>query len=512
MNATPSHWTRAPLENVGVWRGGGTPSKSHLAYWSGGTMPWVSPKDMKQAVIETAIDKVTDRAVTDTGLDVIPAGSILLVTRSGILARMLPVGLTTVPVVINQDLKALTPVADVDPAFLQHQLIYLQPEILSQALKPGTTVESIEFAALRRFEVALPPLAEQQAIARRLTAINQSLASARAQLQSVLTLLDAYKRAMLIRALSGRWDETRPARDVTLGEIADVQSGLALGKRYAAAKLVSRPYLRVANVQRGRLDLEDVRDVLVPASDAKKYQLAKGDILMNEGGDRDKLGRGWVWGGEVAKCLHQNHVFRVRLHDEAFPPEFISHFANELGRDYFLSEAKQTTNLASISKGRLSSLPIRLPSADDARAALEFYEEQTLWTNGARSQVLAALAETDAAQAAAAGKAFSGRLVPSLSNAAPPVLFGTGALERPARVPRPRTPPLEKGLSMNTLTEMLKGWPKEGLTFEAVREQMPADYETLKDAIFNLLAGDEPQLEQRYNEGDRAMRFFRVAA
>lgn len=298
MNAAPTHWTRSPLENVGVWRGGGTPSKSNAAYWSAGVMPWVSPKDMKQTLIESATDKVTERAIAETGLAVIPAGSILFVTRSGILARMLPVSLTTVPVVINQDLKALTPVADVDAVFLQHQLMYLAPEILAQALKHGTTVESLEFAALLRFEVALPPLAEQQAIAERLTAINQSLDSTRRRLESVLTMLDAYKRAVLLRALSGRWDDLRSARTVTLGEIADIQSGLALGKRYGDAKLVSRPYLRVANVQRGWLDLEDLRDILVSSTEAKKYQLANGDVLMNEGGDRDKLGRGWVWRGE----------------------------------------------------------------------------------------------------------------------------------------------------------------------------------------------------------------------
>lgn len=511
MNQAPAHWIRAPLENIGVWCGGGTPSKSHLAYWSDGVMPWVSPKDMKQAVIDSSTDKVTERAITETGLNVIPPGSILLVTRSGILARMLPIGLTTVPVVINQDLKALTPVADVDAAFLQHQLIYLAPAILAHSLKPGTTVESLEFAALLRFEVALPPLAEQQAIAQRLTVINQSLDSTRMQLGSVLTMLNAYKRAVLIQALSGRWDETRSTREVTLGEIASIQSGLTLGKRYGEAKLVSRPYLRVANVQRGRLDLEDVNDILVSSTEAKKYQLTDGDVLMNEGGDRDKLGRGWVWRGEVPGCLHQNHVFRVRLNDPTFPPEFISLYANELGRDYFLTAAKQTTNLASISKTKLSGLPIRLPSADDARAALKYYEEQTHWTDRVRAQVLASIAKANAAQAAAIHKAFSGCLVPPVAGAAP-LLFGTELLQRPARKPRKRTQPIEKGLHVNTLTEILKQWPNEGLTFEGVGKLMPSDYETLKNAIFELLAGEKPELEQRYSEQDKAMKFFRIAA
>ena len=511
MYSTPSHWTRAPLENVGVWRGGGTPSKSHVAYWTNGVIPWVSPKDMKKAVIDSAIDKVTERAITETGLNVIPAGSILLVTRSGILARMLPVGLTTVPVVINQDLKALTPVADVDAAFLQHQLRYFEPAILSHALKPGTTVESLEFTALLSFEVALPPLAEQHAIAERLTAIKQSLDSARTQLELVLDLLDAYKRAMLIKALSGRWDESRPAREVTLGEIADIKSGLTLGKRYGGAKLVSRPYLRVANVQRGWLDLEDVREVLVPSAEAKKYLLVDGDVLMNEGGDRDKLGRGWVWRGKVKGCLHQNHVFRVRLNDPTFPPEFISLYANELGRDYFLSEAKQTTNLASISKTKLSGLPIRLPSAGDAQAALKYYEDQTRWTDRTLAQVLTSIAKVNAAQVAAMRKAFSGRLVEGVAGAAP-LLFGSGTLQRPARTQHKRTQAVEKRNPMNIFAEMLKKWPKEGVTFEEVRQQMPSDYEPLKNAIFELLAGEKPELEQRYSEKDKAMKFFRTMA
>lgn len=509
MNSAPAHWTRAQLKNVGAWRGGGTPSKSHIAYWSAGVVPWVSPKDMKQAVIESATDMVTERAITEAGLVVIPTGSILLVTRSGILARTLPVGLTTVPVVINQDLKALTPVADVDAEFLQHQLMYLEPALLAHARKPGTTVESLQFAALLSFEVALPPLAEQQVIAQRLTAMKHSLDSARMQLESVLTLLDAYKRAVLIRALSGSWDKTRSAQYVTLGDIADIQSGLTLGKRYGGVNLVSRPYLRVANVQRGWLDLEDVKDILVPPADANKYQLADGDVLMNEGGDRDKLGRGWVWRGEVAQCLHQNHVFRIRLNDPAFPSEFISLYANELGRDYFLSEAKQTTNLASISKTKLSGLPIRLPSVDDARAALKYYEDQTRWTDLVQAHVLASIAETNAAWASAMRKAFSGRLVPAVPGRAP-LLLESGAIERPARTPRRRNRPIEKGSDVNTLTEMLKKWPKEGLSFEAVRQQVPSDYESLKDAIFELLAGEKPELEQRYSEGDNGMKFFKV--
>jgi type I restriction enzyme S subunit len=232
---------------------------------------------------------------------------------------------------------------------------------------------------------------------------------------------------------------------------------------------------------------------------------------MNEGGDRDKLGRGWVWRDEVDQCLHQNHVFRIRLNDPTFPPEFISLYANELGRGYFLAQAKQTTNLASISKTKLSGLPIRLPSADDAHAALKYYDDQTRWTNGVRAQLLASIADTNAAWASAMRKAFSGRLVHSTPGAAP-ILLGSGTLERPARAQRKTSQSVEKGSDVNSLAEMLKQWPKDGLTFEALRENIPSDYETLKDAIFESLAGENPQLEQRYSERDKGMKFFRIVA
>lgn len=507
----PGHWVSVTLDQIGVWRGGGTPTKSHTAYWSNGTMPWVSPKDMKRTIIDSATDNITERAIGEAGLDVIPPGSILMVTRSGILARTLPLGLTTVPVVVNQDIKALTVASGVNPLFLLQQLTYQEHEIRRRTVKPGTTVQSIEFKALLRFEVTLPPISEQNAISERLVAITQSLDAARTALNAVITMLESYKRAVLLKAVSGQWDESRPTREVTLGEIAEIQGGLAIGKRYGGVQLVPRPYLRVANVQRGWLDLKDVRDVLLSPAEAERHKLVAGDILLNEGGDRDKLGRGWVWSGEIPDCVHQNHIFRARLHDPEFPPEFISLYANELGRDYFLSEATQTTNLASISKTKVSGLPIRLPSADDARSALKAYEQQTSWIEEVRSQAVSAIAAANAAERAAMRKAFEGRLVPAAVGEPAPALLRHDAEARAPRANR-RRGPIVKGSTVNTLSEMLDRWPDEGLTFDAVRGQVPSDYEGLKDAIFDLLAGVEPKLEQRYSDKDQAMKFFRRAA
>jgi type I restriction enzyme S subunit len=195
---------------------------------------------------------------------------------------------------------------------------------------------------------------------------------------------------------------------------------LALGKKRKAEEALTRtPYLRVDNVQRGYLDLSEIKTVLATAGEIIRMRLKQGDILMNEGGDRDKLGRGWVWNGDVDPCIHQNHVFRVRLYDTSFPPKYVSYFANEFGQDYFFSAGTQTTNLASISKTKLSSLPILVPPADEAveivrRSEVAFESINKLEGEANRgANLIAHLAQ------ALLAKAFRGELVPQDPNDEP---------------------------------------------------------------------------------------------
>ncbi|MDP1898207.1 MAG: restriction endonuclease subunit S, partial [Sulfurimicrobium sp.] len=114
----PTGWRLLPLKELGFWVGGGTPSKAKPAYWETGTIPWVSPKDMKTERIHDSEDHITEQAVSESTANLIPTGSVLLVTRSGILRHTLPVAITTVPVTVNQDLKALTPKEGILPEYV----------------------------------------------------------------------------------------------------------------------------------------------------------------------------------------------------------------------------------------------------------------------------------------------------------------------------------------------------------------------------------------------------------
>lgn len=151
--------------------------------------------------------------------------------------------------------------------------------------------------------------------------------------------------------------------------VARVQTGVALGKAYTE-KTSEFPYLRVANVQDGFIDLTDVKTVMVPEREATSAMLREGDVLMNEGGDADKLGRGAIWDAAISPCLHQNHVFALRPHSVS--SEWLSTWTGSaFAKAYFETRAKQSTNLASISSTNLLELPIAIPPDDEQKAIIE---------------------------------------------------------------------------------------------------------------------------------------------
>jgi type I restriction enzyme, S subunit len=154
----------------------------------------------------------------------------------------------------------------------------------------------------------------------------------------------------------------------TLGELCEIAGGITVDAKRQDVDLVEVPYLRVANVQRGSLDLSVVKKIRVSSEQARRLQLRPNDVLLNEGGDKDKVGRGWVWSGQIESCIHQNHIFRARPLVDGMDGRWISAYANELGRSYLFEQTKQTTNLASISLSKIRNLPIPIaPLAEQRR-------------------------------------------------------------------------------------------------------------------------------------------------
>lgn len=199
----------------------------------------------------------------------------------------------------------------------------------------------------------------------------------------------------------------------SLEALSELKGGVTKGQCYKSDQALREvPYLRVANVQRGFLDLNNVSTIATSKENVSQLRLNPGDVLFTEGGDRDKLGRGWVWKGEIEECIHQNHVFRARPCPDSVIPEFVSWWGNSFGQDFFSRFGKQTTNLASINLTVLSQFPIPLPPfAEQVRIVAEV-ERRLSVAQQAEATVEASLARAERLRQSILKQAFSGKLVP----------------------------------------------------------------------------------------------------
>lgn len=158
--------------------------------------------------------------------------------------------------------------------------------------------------------------------------------------------------------------------------LAHIRSGVTKGRNLAGRKVKSLPYLRVANVQRGFLELNVMKEIAIPTDELEKFRLQPNDLLITEGGDWDKVGRTAIWHAEIEDCIHQNHVFRARLVSSELHPEwFMLYFNSPVGRRYFETAAKQTTNLASINATELRECAVAVPPLAEQKRIVAKVEE-----------------------------------------------------------------------------------------------------------------------------------------
>ena len=264
---------------------------------------------------------------------------------------------------------------------------------LSKNLRSSLT-ES-DFGAIKTI---VPPKAEQQRIANyldnRTFEIDTLLSKARSSIEEYKKLKQAVITQAVTKGVRGEremkdsgieWIGESPVewRKTQLRHCATIKSGITLGKNYSKdTVLIERPYLRVANVQGGYVDLNGLATIEVTPDEDLKYRLHSGDVLMTEGGDRDKLGRGCVWHGEIEPCLHQNHVFAVQTNDAVLLPEFLEYLtASDVGRSYFDVTAIKTTNLACTSSSKVLAFTIPLPPIEEQIEIVGFIKKRSLELN-----------------------------------------------------------------------------------------------------------------------------------
>ena len=287
----------------------------------------------------------------------------------------------------------------VSPEFIS---LFLQSEDYWKQIREGARggiQPNFNATMLGALSVLLPPLSEQRRIADRLceqlAAVATARAAAQAQLDAAKVLPAGHLRAVFNGKAVSRWPTSR------LVEVSEITGGVTLGRDLRGRSTRPIPYLRVANVKDGWLDLSHMKEVEATEQEIRDCRLRFGDLVVTEGGDPDKLGRGTFWQEDLPECIHQNHIFRVRFDLAHIDPAFVAfQFGSPLGKAYFLAHAKQTTGIATINRTVLSKFPLLVPPLSEQRivsAQLEAEKKEAASLTRALTEKLTALAHLCAA-------------------------------------------------------------------------------------------------------------------
>ena len=359
---------------------------------------------------------------------------------------------------VNQHVSIIRPTEALSSKFLSWFLASPEQQSFIDRIQVGATRQALTKTMVLDFEVPLPPLPEQHRIVARIEEIFSRLDAGVATLRHAKAQLQRYRQSVLAAAVTGQltqtWREqnpnTEPASELLerileqrreqwngrgkykepdspdvsrmpkipaawkwarLDAICAIGSGMSVNKNRKPKNPIEVPYLRVANVQRGHLVLHEVKLMEIEADRLPLLALKKGDVLFNEGGDRDKLGRGWIWEGQIDPCITQNHVFRASAYDlKTILPKFLSHWGNVFGQQFFLDEGTQTTNLASINKGVLSSFPVPIPTIAEQLQIVTEVEARTTAIDHLEAELDLQITRANRLRQSTLAAAFSGKL------------------------------------------------------------------------------------------------------
>lgn len=276
-------------------------------------------------------------------------------------------------VCFQNTLLRLRPRPGVDPRFLMWWASHAYASGLFASIATGANIYHLGTERVRLLPAAMPGAAAQRAIADYLDTETRRLDSTVELRRKQGARLDEREFSLISESVAK--SSTRMTR---LKRLATIQSGLTVdGGRDAGPDAVTRPYLRVANVHADSLELDSVTDITVPRSLADRCTLRYGDVLMTEGGDIDKLGRGTVWRDELPGALHQNHVFAVRPVAGLLLGGYLGLLTRTLhARAYFESTGSKTTGIASTSSEKILNLPVPDLSLAEQRRIVERVDAQ----------------------------------------------------------------------------------------------------------------------------------------
>jgi len=379
-----------------------------------GTRRYLSTGDLQEAT--TSFVEVTYADKPSRADISVRTGDVLFARMKGT-KKVLEIDRALVDIIVSTGFAVIRPTEHCNGKYLS---IYLKSDDFERQKEKycsGAIQPAITNAGIKNLTIPFPPLDDQKRIAHLLGKVEGLIAQRKHHLQQLDDLLKSVFLEMF-----GILDQTYKQWIIDkLATRTEIVSGVTKGKKYKSEELFEVPYMRVANVQDGYFILDEIKTISVTQKEINQYQLQAGDLLLTEGGDPDKLGRGSVWENQVEKCIHQNHIFRVRINErlELNPYYLSALIGSRYGKSYFLKSAKQTTGIASINSTQLKNFPLIIPPIDLQNQFAAIVEK----VESLKSRYQHSLTDLESLYGALSQKAFKGEL--DLSRVVRPVAATT---------------------------------------------------------------------------------------
>jgi type I restriction enzyme S subunit len=390
-----SRLPKKPLDQVAVVSAG-DPAPQGAESFSPDGDPFVRMQDVGRCGRTDNLIETADRINPTVALQLkrFPRGSIL-VPKSGASIRLNHRAILGIDAFVVSHLAVIIPKPEMNARYLYYWLCSVDLSKIAHE----TDFPSLRLSDLARMEAPCPPVEEQEETVRLLDEA-EGLRKLRAE--------SDHRTADLIPALFHEMFGDYVKNPVQLlSDVSEVVSGIAKGRHLEGKQTVTVPYLRVANVQAGHLDLTAIKTIEALPSEVDYLSLRHGDVLLTEGGDFDKLGRAALWEHDLENCIHQNHIFRVRPLQDVLNSVFLTaYLQNPKAREYFLQCAKRTTNLASINMTQLRNLPVPIPPIERQN----WFAARIVEFDGLKSQQLLSHGRLDDLFQSLLYRAFQGEL------------------------------------------------------------------------------------------------------
>ncbi|KIA73930.1 hypothetical protein ANMWB30_11780 [Arthrobacter sp. MWB30] len=385
----PVTWSATKLKHISERLPGGTPDTSIDDYWrtDGSGSPWVSIGDMSgRRIISTTAKSLTKEALASKPLPVGKPGTLLFAMYASV-GEVTPLGIQAS---WNQALLGIEARSIADSRFLYYALQSIRDWL--PALYRSNTQNNLNADQVGNFDIPLPPIEVQKSISEYLDGQTAQIDELIGKQERLIELLAEKRQAIITQAVTKGLDPNAPTKPSgvpwqgpvpehwtvqPLKNLIRMQTGVTLGKDFSEMETETYPYLRVANVQIGYVDLNEVKEIDLPKEVAATSMLRAGDVLMTEGGDRDKLARGCIWEAPIAPCVHQNHIFAVRTGNQLLNEFLVLVLDADPARSYFYLTGKQSTNLASTNSTTVKNYRFGVPPMDEQQRIVHHLRRKT---------------------------------------------------------------------------------------------------------------------------------------